>query len=208
MYIEVEGGIMACIQPPAVKNGKENGNATKPGFAGAFWEPTPQRKAEYLADLAKNKLWMNLVMYARDNPEVTRMALAHLFRARNEIIIRNDMKREYCKDADRILRFIAEESTPPSFGKWAVSAIVLMGDAIGDEKVFKGELLSGIAMRAKNREVIRYALDQMAALGMKQELRYVAEAFVGMSHMGTRKYAAKLLGEIEESDLHAGGHGC
>jgi hypothetical protein len=195
------------MQQPANKNGAKN-DAAKPGFGNAFWEPTPQRKAEYLADLARNKLWMDIVFYARDNPDVTRMALAHLFRARDEIIIWKEMKKEYCKDADRILRFIAEESTPPSFGKWAVAAIVTMGDEIRGEKVFKGELLSGIAMRAKNREVIRHALDQMAALGMKQELRCVAEAFVGMSHMGTRRYAAELLAKIDESDLHAGGHGC
>jgi RNase P subunit RPR2 len=196
-----------CMQQPATKNGRQN-DAAKPGFGNAFWEPTPQRKAEYLADLARNKLWMDLVLYARDNPDMARVALAHLFKARDDIIIRKDMKRKYCKDADRILRFIAEESTPPSFGKMAVAAIVMMGETIGDEKVFKGELLSGIAMRAKNREVIKYALDQMAALGMKDELRYVAEALVGMSHMGTRKYAAELLAKMEEYDLLASGRGC
>jgi hypothetical protein len=197
------------MQQPARTVREENGRGNK-GMANAFWESTPERKREYVRDLAKHKLWMDIVGYARDNRDTVFTALAVLVKARGEIIQSRDFDRAYCNDADRILRFVAQESVMPEIGKRAVADIVLMGDAIGDrnEKVFKGRLLTGIAIEAKRPEVARYALEQMVALGMKQELKYVAEAFVGMSHMGTRKHAKALLAKMEAGGLHAGGHGC
>ena len=200
-----------CMQQPAVKKVAENGvletGNGKLKTERAFWEPTPERKLQHLADLAKNKLWMDIVFYARDNPDVARSAIAHLVKARREIVKHNEMRREYCRDADRILRFIAEESPYPSIGKRAVADIVWMGDTIGDEKVFTGELLTGIATGAKNYQVAMYALDQMAALGMKQSVRWVADAFIGMD-MRVRKYASQLATRMEKDDLEAEGHGC
>jgi len=195
---------MACTQPPVVKDGGQETGNRKLKTERAFWEPSPERKREHLADLARNKLWMDIVYYAKQNPDVVRNAIAHLIKARREIITFREMEREYCRDADRLLQFIAEESPHPSIGKRAVADIVLMGSA-GGEEVFKGHLLSGIAMRARNPEVARHALEQMRMLGMKLELRWVAEALAGM---GTGKYAAELFAGMEASDLHASGHGC
>ena len=206
-----------CMQQPAGKPDGKVAQGTGNGMAEtrngklkterAFWEPSPERKLQHLMDLAKNRLWMDIVFYARDNPDVARSAIAHLVKARREIVKHVEMKREYCRDADRILRFIAEESPYPSIGKRAVADIGLMGSAIGDEKVFTGELLSGLAMGAKSHQVAMYALDQMAALGMKQEIRRVADAFIDMD-IRVRKYASQLATKMEKDDLEAEGHGC
>lgn len=204
------------MQQPArkVDGGRETGNGLETGnpklrTGRAFWEPTPERRRAYVRDLAEHKLWMGIVEYARDNRGTIFTALAALTRAWREIVQFREMERVYCNDADRILAFVAKESVMPEIGKRAVADIVLMGDTIGDrkERVFKGQLLTGIAIEA-NPEVARYALEQMAMLGMKLELKYVAEAFVGMSHMGTRKYAKALLAKMEASDLESNGHGC
>ncbi|MDD5096628.1 MAG: hypothetical protein PHY95_03905 [Candidatus ainarchaeum sp.] len=195
-----------CMQQPARMVRVENGRGTK-GMANAFWESTTERRREHVRDLARHRLWMGVVEYARENRDTVFTALAVLTKARGEIVQLRDFDRVYCRDADRIFRFVAEESTLPEIGKRAVADIVLMGDA-GGERVFKGELLSGIAIGARRPEVAGYALEQMAALGMKQEIGWVAEASVGMSHTGTGRHAKELFAKMEASDLHASGHGC
>ncbi len=211
---------MACIQPPVARNGNGNANGHRPGLAGAFWETGPERKLQHLADLAKNKLWIDIVFYARENPEIARSAIARLVRARKELIRHEEVERVrgyetqsttervYCRDADRVLAFMAEESPYPAIGKRAVADIVMMGDEIGGERVFKNELLSGIATRGKSYEVVKYALDQMAMLGMRAEIKELAEAFVGLSDMRTRNYALGLIERMDSHEIEAGWHGC
>lgn len=197
-----------CMQQPAAKNGERNGAGAKGGFANAFWEPTRERKKEHLRDLAKEKLWLAIAQYGRENRDVSGTAftlLANALRNGVEIVGAEGMERKYCADADRILEFIAEESPLYWAGKRAVSDLICMGGMNGEEKVFPLELVSGVALGARNQLVAMYAVEQLGAIGAGVQLKWVAEHAADKRIGG---YARELLERLEASDLHASGHGC
>ncbi|MCX6768899.1 MAG: hypothetical protein NTY83_03630, partial [Candidatus Micrarchaeota archaeon] len=154
------------------------------------------------------RLWLAVAQYGRENRDVSGTAfslLANALRESVEIVGAEGMERKYCADADRILEFIAEESPLYWAGKMAVSDLIRMGNMNGDEKVFPLELVSQVALRARNQLVAMYAVQQLGAAGAKAHLEWVAE------HAADRRiggYALELLERSERSDLEAGGHGC
>jgi len=197
-----------CMQQPVGKNGERNGAGAKGGFANAFWEPTRERKKEHLRDLANEKLWLAVAQYGRENRDVSGTAfklLVNALKDGGEIVRMDEMERRYCADADRILGFIAEESPVYWAGKRAVSDIVCMGGMNGDEKVFTLEIVSGIALRARNKLVAMYAVEQLKAMGAGAQLKWVAE-HASDPQLGC--YARELLGRLERSNMDSSGHGC
>ncbi len=195
-----------CMQQPVVKNEKAKGAGAKGGFAKAFWEPTRERKRGYLQDLATEKLWLAIVQYGRENRDVSGTASTLLVKALREGVIAGPegMERKYCKDADRILEFIGEESPVYWAGARAVSELVSMGGMNGDEKVFPLELVSEVALGARNQLVAMHAVQQLKTMGAGVQLKWVA------GHATDERvaaYARELLGILESGGPESGGDG-
>ena len=194
------------MQQPAVRNGKENRNGAKPALAKAFWESTPERKREYLSDLAKNGDWMGIVFYCRENEEVQGFGISLLaknaqklaeFKTKEDAEAGHRTRKVYHEDADRVFEFIAMESTDKETGRMAVGELMLGG---WYPKVAEA------AARGMSPSVSMYALEQLSAIGAKELIRQVAEH--PETAVMVRGRAKGMLGEMEANDLESGGHGC
>lgn len=181
-----------CMQPPVGKpDGKAAQGTGNAKIERAFWEPTAERKREHLSDLAKEKLWLAIVQYARENRELVPDALLWLGRGRTDVVKLPGL--EYHEDADRALQFIAEESTVAAIGTAAIYDLMRMG---------RFNAVSEVAVNAKSEEVARYALDILKAYGQGYLLEWIAEKSE-IANEALKGHAKELL-----AGMGAGGHGC
>lgn len=194
------------MKQPEGKNCKENGEGAKPALAKAFWEPTPERKMEYLKDLAKNECWMDIVFYCSWNEDVAQFGIGLLARNAERLfwlesrdgVELGQMTRRIChEDADRVFEFIATESTDVDMGKRAVAELVLGG---WHAKVAEA------AARGMSPGVSMYALEQLYATGNRELIKQVVEH--PETAVMVRDRAGRMLEKMEANDLEAGGNGC